>query len=60
MKAFKLGKKKEPEVIKIEVIPRLEPPKKLPLRLFKNVHPPKHRQEFYFSRKAAPSNGVVV
>lgn len=48
MKRFKLGKKKEREDIKIVVIPRLEPPRKVPLRLFKNVHPPKFKKEFYF------------
>ncbi len=49
MKRFKIGKKKDREIIKIVVIPRLKPPLKVPLRLFKNVHPPKFKKEFYFS-----------
>lgn len=49
MKPFKLGKKKKREKIKIVVIPKLEPPLKMPLRLFIKVHPPKFNKEFYFS-----------
>jgi len=49
MKPFKINKKRNREPIKIVVIPRLEPPLKMPLRLFTNVHPPKFKKEFYFS-----------
>ena len=48
MKPFKLGKKKSRETITIVVVPRLKPPLRVPLRLFRNVHPPKFKKEFYF------------
>lgn len=47
MKPFKTAKKKEREIIKIVVVTRLDPPPKVPLKLFKNVHPPKFKKEFY-------------
>ena len=47
MKAFKLGKKRKRKDIKIEVISKLDPPNKLPRKLFKKSNPPKFEKKFY-------------
>lgn len=48
MKYFKLGKNKQYKKLEILVVPKLQPPNRIPLKLFRNVHPPKIKKQFYF------------
>lgn len=59
MRAFKLGKKKEREQIKIIVVPRLTAPAKIPKKLFPKPNPPKNEKKFYLDLMGTPENSAL-